>query len=968
MFEHLRSQRIDSLNIEAQEYRHRGTGARHLHLAAEDSNNAFEVAFLTLPQDSAGVAHILEHTVLCGSRRFPVRDPFFLMTRRSLNTFMNAMTASDWTAYPFASQSRKDFNNLLQVYLDAVFFPQLDALDFAQEGHHVEFEVPSDPATDLVYKGVVYNEMKGAMSAPTARLWEALSAELFPTTTYHYNSGGEPEAIPTLTYAQLKAFHAKHYHPSNAFFATYGDLDVTEHQAHFHEWALSYFAARSLDLSIPDERRYTAPRSIVLPYALDGQEDIRDKTHIVLGWLWGKTLDPKEIMAAHLLAGVLLNHSASPLQRALETSPYGAAPSELCGLETANREALFVCGLEGSNPEQAEAVERLVLGVIHEVAERGVPKDMADSVLHQMELAQREIRGDHYPYGLRLLGATIPMALHGGDPIAAIHLDPVLEDLRGAIEQPDFIRDLARRWLLENPHRVRLVMVPDKALSLHQAQATRARLAQLKASMSTEDRSHVVQQAAALQARQNQQDDPDILPKVGLEDVPADLKIPEGRKDRVQDRPLIWFSQGTNRLVYQNIVVELPAFAPEQVELLDLYCNCLTEVGCGERNYLATQAWQAAVSGGISAECSVCATVSELQAIHALLRLGANGLIRNQEALTHLLHETFKYARFDELSRLRELIAQMRAARESGVTDQGHLLAMLAACAGLGPAASLHHQWDGLLGLKRLKALDEAIEDETSLAECADQLAKIHKQLIAAPYQLVVVSEARYQDEIGSALNKIWWEDNPPPRIDSSSFQPRPVAKLVNQAWVTSTEVNFCAQAYLTVPADHPDAPALMVLGRFLQNGYLHRAIREQGGAYGSGASYDANTGAFRFYSYRDPRLAETLEDFSESLRWLQRHPHEYRALEEAILGVISAIDRPSSPAGEAIKTFMASLNGRTPDYRRRLRQHVLGVTLEDLKRVAATYLAAKPVSTAVVTDRRAIEKYRSLDLEILVL
>ncbi len=272
-----------------------------------------------------------------------------------------------------------------------------------------------------------------------------------------------------------------------------------------------------------------------------------------------------------------------------------------------------------------------------------------------------------------------------------------------------------------------------------------------------------------------------------------------------------------------------------------------------------------------------------------------------------------------------------------------------------------------MLGLKRLKALDEAIEDETSLAECADQLAKIHKQLIAAPYQLLVVSEARYQDEIGSALNKIWREDNPP-RIDSSKFQPRPVAKLVNQAWVTSTEVNFCAQAYLTVPADHPDAPALIVLGRFLQNGYLHRAIREQGGAYGSGASYDANTGAFRFYSYRDPRLAETLEDFSESLRWLQRHPHEYHALEEAILGVISAIDRPSSPAGEAIKTFMASLNGRTPDYRRRLRQHVLGVTLEDLKRVAATYLAAKPVSTAVVTDRRTIEKYHSLDLEVLVL
>ncbi len=967
IFEHLRSQPIASLNIEAQEYRHRITGARHLHLAAEDRNNAFAVAFLTPPQDSTGVAHILEHTVLCGSRRFPVRDPFFLMTRRSLNTFMNAFTSSDWTAYPFASQNQKDFKNLLQVYLDAVFFPQLNVLDFAQEGCHLEFEDHENPTTDLVYKGVVYNEMKGAMSSPSTRLAQALSAELFPTTPYHHNSGGEPEAIPRLTYEQLKAFHARHYHPSNAFFATYGDFDVAEHQAHFHEWALRYFEARPLDLRIPDEQRYTSPRSVTLPYALEGEEGVRNKTHIVLGWLLCRTTELKEILSAHLLAGILLNHSASPLRHALETSPLGASPSELCGLEGATREASFVCGLEGSEPEHAQAVEKLILGVIQEVAERGVPKALAEAMLHQMELSQREIRGGAHPYGLQLLETAIPVALHGGDPIAALNLDPVLEDLREALGEPGFIRDLARRSLLENPHRVQVVMVPDKTLSVRQAKATRERLARLKSSLSAAEKARLVQQALILQARQNGPNDPDLLPRVGLEDVPLDLTIPEGRKDEVRGIPLTWYSQGTNGLVYQYLVAELPRLTPEQMDLFDLYCAFLTELGSGARDYLEIQAAQAAISGGLNAQGTVCAKLDEVQAIHAFFRLGGNSLARNQEALAQLLRETFHQARFDELPRLRELLAQLCAAREASVTDQGHLLAMLAACSGLGPAAFLHHQWDGLLGLKRLKALNKAMEEEANLAQFAARLASIHKRLSSAPCQLVVVSEARHQEAMASALNTVW-QGHGTPAAGLSRLRPEPVAETVHQAWVTSTEVNFCAKAYPTVAADHPDAPALLVLGRFLQNGFLHRAIREQGGAYGSGAGYDADTGAFQFYSYRDPRLAETLEDFDASLRWLLSSRHEHRPLEEAILGVIGAIDRPSSPAGEAIKAFMSSLNGRTPDYLRRLRQRVLEVELEGLRGVAETYLTPERASIAVISNPRTVESYRHLNFEVRVL
>ena len=481
-FQHLRSHPIPALRLEFQEYRHRATGARHLHLAADDPHNAFMVAFLTVPQDSSGIAHILEHTALCGSQRYPVRDPFFMMIRRSLNTFMNAFTSSDWTAYPFASQNKKDFNNLLDVYLDATFFPLLNESDFAQEGHRLEFAQPDNPQSELLFKGVVFNEMKGALSSPVQRLGQELQHRLFPTTTYHHNSGGDPTVIPDLTHAQLKAFHARHYHPSNAIFLTYGDIPAAEHQARFETQALHQFQALPLDLAIPDERRYTAPVTDLIHYPLDGTDDLSDQTHIVLGWLLGPITDPMATLRARLLSDVLLDNSSSPLRHALETSQLGTAPSPLCGFDTATREATFVCGLEGSNPEAAEAVEQLIFDVLHQVVAQGAPQEAIDAALHQLELSEREITGDGFPYGLRLIMEALTPAIHGADPLPALDSDPLLEQLRAESRDPDFIPRLVRQLLLDNPHRVRLTMAPDAELSAKQAAAEQERLAAIQPS------------------------------------------------------------------------------------------------------------------------------------------------------------------------------------------------------------------------------------------------------------------------------------------------------------------------------------------------------------------------------------------------------------------------------------------------------------------------------------------------------
>lgn len=963
-FEWLRSSRIPSLNVELQEYRHKVTGAPHLHIAADDDQNAFLVGFRTVPQDSTGVAHILEHTTLCGSRRYPVRDPFFMMTRRSLNTFMNAFTASDWTAYPFASCNRKDFYNLLQVYLDAVFFPTLDPLDFAQEGHRVEFAEPDNPDSPLVFKGVVFNEMKGAMSAPPSALYQYLTRHLFPTITYHHNSGGDPERIPDLSYDQLKAFHARHYHPSNALFMTYGDIAAEEHQAWFEDCALKEFQRLEADIHVPDEQRYAAPLTVAERYALDGEEDTADKTHIVLGWLLGNGTDPETLLTAHLVSDVLLDNSASPLRQVLETSELGSAPSPLCGLSDSSREMFLAAGLEGSNPEHAVAVEQLILDTLRRIAEEGVPQEQVEAMLHQLELSQREVSGDGFPYGLQLMVHALAPALHGADAAAVLDIDPILTRLRQRIADPEFIKGEVRR-LLANPHRVCLTMRPDTTLSAERAAQEAARLAAMKEGLGAEEKQRIVAQAAALAARQAQQDDPEVLPKVSLDDVPTELHVPQGEAAAVAAIPSTWYTRGTNGLVYQELVVDLPALEPDLADLLPMFCNIVTEVGSGGRDYLATQELQAAVTGGLAARSTVRGAIDDATRGRGVFVLAGKALARNHAALTDLLRETFDSARFDELERLRELVAQERMHQEQSVTGSGHGLAMMAAAAGLSPTAALNHRWHGLAAIKALKGLDDALDDAAALQAFARRLQRLRDALLAAPRQFLLIGEAEQRSDLGAVLSARW-ADTPAAQAGApftlpAGNEPR------NQGWTTSTQVNFCARAYPAVPMEHPDGAALMVLGGFLRNNYLHRAIREQGGAYGGGAGYDPDSAAFRFYSYRDPRLAETLADFDASVKWLLDHEHPWRLVEEAILGVIASIDKPGSPAGEVKKTFHAALHGRTPEQRRRFRARVLQVTQDDLKRVAASYLKPEAASTAVISNPATL-KQADLGLEIIQL
>lgn len=960
-FKLLRTQSIDALHVVAEEYEHSKTGARHLHFAADNSENVFLVGLRTVPTDNSGVAHILEHTALCGSEKYPVRDPFFMMIRRSLNTFMNAFTSSDWTAYPFASKNRKDFNNLLEVYLDAVFFSRLDEMDFLQEGHRLEFEQSDNTDSELCYKGVVYNEMKGAMSAPVSQLWQLLTRHVFPTTTYHYNSGGDPEHITDLSYEQLKSFYAKHYHPSNAVFLTFGDIPAVEHHERFHSLALHRFEKEDHGVRVDDEKRYCAPIRVQENYPIEPGESVEHKTHIVMSWLLGHGFDLEQNLEAHLLSNVLFENSAAPLQRALESSDLGHAPSPLCGLEDSNREMAFACGIEGSEPGCEEAMETLVLQVLQEVAEKGVAIERLEAVLHQLELSQREISGDSYPFGLQvILGALSPM-LHGGDPVALLDLEPVLKRLREQIQDPDYFKSLVKKLLLNNSHRVTLTMKPDQYFEAVRAQLLKQELAQKKAQLDADAKQAIVRQSEALNERQMQKDDESILPKVGIADVPLNLTFPSGEMG-AEELDVRCYRQGTNGLVYQQIVIDLPPLNQRQQSLLPVYSSVVTELGVANASYLEMQNRLSAQTGGISAYSSVKGSLDDEQDISGVIVFSGKALNRNHANLSAMLHEILEQVRFDETERLKELVAQMRARREQSVTSNGHSLAMGLAASKMSPAAQLGFQLGGMGGIKSIKLLDDQLADPSALEDLAQELAAIHSLVKQSARKFLVVSESEMVEPVVADIRRCHQGFR---ATQTERFTLPYLRESVQEAWVTSTQVNFCAKAYPSVPIGHADAPALTVLGGFLRNGFLHRAVREQGGAYGGGAGQDSATAAFRFYSYRDPRLTETLSDFDRSIEWLLKEEHDPEALEQAILGVVSQIDKPKSPAGDAKSDYHSELFGRTQAQRKQFRAQVLQVSLADLLRVAQQYLQADQASVGVISNAAKRAELESLGLAV---
>ena len=936
MFNLQEQKNIPLLDVNAQIYNESEFNCKHVHLESDSNEKVFMVAFRTIPEDSTGVAHILEHTALCGSKKYPVRDPFFMMIRRSLNTFMNAFTSSDWTAYPFATLNKKDFDNLLGVYLDSAFFPNLDSLDFAQEGHRLEFQEKNNPESEIEIKGVVYNEMKGAMSSITSQLWHGMSKHLYPSSTYKHNSGGNPENIIDLSHEDLVNFHKKHYHPSNATFFTYGNIDPIEIQSFIKENVLDNFSPSNEVVAVKNEDRFDAPITVSDFY--NPQPGDEDNHHIVLSWLLNESHNPVQLLETYLMSNILLDNSASPLRKVLESTKLGKSPSPLTGLEADQKELVFAAGLEGVDSNKSKEVETLIMECLNKLVKDGVPKDLIESSLHQLEIRQREITGSGMPFGLQIMLTCLPACIHNDNPLNILDLDNAFNTIKNNLKTDNYIENLIEKNLIKNNHRLTYSLVPDTELNKKNEEKIQNKVLDITKSLSEQDKEQLVKLANDLEDRQNTIDDPEVLPKVTREDIPKIRKYASPITSENKESRNYYYKTGTNGIVYHSMIFPCDALEKDELKIASLFSNTLTDIGLGDKGYEDIQKYQSSITGGVSA--SFVTLPNKLDDTYKLaLKVSSKSLEGNESFMQDLMMRTVKESNFDETDRIKELLEFISSDNEKSVIQNGHILSMSNAASQISNIASTNDLTSGLRFIHNTNQLSKLVAAPNELSKYLELLKSIKTKISETPSHFFTASALNKED---INLNFL---------IEETNRQHKQQNLVTTQddslGWITGSQVCFCAEAFPTVDFRHEDAPALTVLGTVLRNGYLHSAIREKGGAYGAGASQDSSNKVFKFFSYRDPKCSETFDEFKNSREWSIKNITEEQ-LEEGVLGVISSIDKPLSPFGEAMSDFMSKLDQKSQDERLHFRAKVKECKLADLMYVSEKYLFGESKRSAI--------------------
>ncbi|MGI8426832.1 MAG: insulinase family protein [Actinomycetota bacterium] len=940
------------------ELRHVKTGARHIHIACPEDNHTFGVLFPTVPEDSSGVAHILEHVVLAGSKRFPVRDPFFSMIPRSLKTFMNAMTASDWTMYPFSTRNEKDFFNLLSIYLDAAFFPLISEEAFKQEGHRFEFEVPEDSKSGLRYKGVVFNEMKGAMATPQSVMEQGIGSSLFPDLTYANNSGGDPEHIPQLTWQQLKEFHAVHYHPSNAYFFTYGNLQLDRLLREIESQALSHFDKLEVDVAIPDARPFAKATSVELTYPLSPSEESAKKSQVLVAWVANRVTDSFETLTLRVLTEVLLGNPAAPLYRALMGSGIGDALADGTGYHTEFRQAVLGAGLQGISAEDAEQVEKLIFETLASLAEGGLGKADIEAAIHQLEFEAREVSNRGFPYSLKLFFELAGAYIYGGDPYLSLQFEQDLARLRQSLESGPYLEDCLRRWFLDNKHRALIILRPDQELEARKTAEELAKLAEIEAGLSDQQLKEIVQQALRLKELQEAKQDLSSLPTLELADVPMRFEaVPEQIED-IAGAVTGLFPQPTNGIVYVDIRADFSDLPDRLVDLLPLFSFALPKMGAAADDYQAMARRISQYTGGIQSAAGVRPQAGS-EDVLSNWTISGKALVRNLAEFMAILRDFLTAVQFDP-KRLQELIGEMRAHMQAQVVSSGTQFAMYLASAKLSVAGALDERLHGLSQLKVLKRLSQASADE--LDQVIADLTAISVHLFRnRGLRVCVTAEQKCFDDI-RALLETTLGALPPGGAGSAIVPVEPAGGAKSEARTTSVPVAFNVKLFKTVGISHADAPALMALGHFMRATFLHREIREKGGAYGAGASFDAEKGQFSFTSFRDPNIAKTYKAFDQAVRFVTAGGLDPDEVKEAVLSACGAVDPLESPDTKGRRRFFDDLAGYSLELRQRFKKGLLQLDAEDLIRVTNKYLVSgDPIMATVCNADMVAEANRAM-------
>jgi len=929
---------IKELNTKARLFRHVKTGARLLSLENKDENKVFGISFRTPPPDSTGLPHIMEHAVLCGSRRYPVKEPFVELLKGSLKTFLNAFTSPDKTTYPVASQNLKDFYNLVEVYLDAVFYPLLVPHTLQQEGWHYELDSLDDP---LTYKGVVFNEMKGAYSDPDSLLGKHVQEALFPDNVYGLDSGGDPLHIPDLTYAQFKTFHQTYYHPSNSYIFFYGDDDPEQRLRLMNTW-LKDFELLKVDSAIALQPRFAQPKKLEFPYDVSEGEggEGGKKAMLTTNWVQAAVGDSQLILTLDMLGYILVGTPASPLRKALIDSGLGEDLAGVGGDDT--RQVFFSTGLKGIALEDADKVERLVLETLKKLVKEGIDPDMTAAAVNTYEFRLRENNFGSFPQGLVLMLRALSTWLHDDDPLKPLAFEAPLSAIKTQLEPGNrYFEHLIEEYFLKNPHRATVLLKPDPAIGRQKEEQEKESLAKVRAGLSQAELQAILENTAELKRRQVAPDSPEALatiPGLQLSDldqqirlIPLQVTEQEGSVvgNQVANQ-VLYHDLFTNGIVYLDLGFDLHTLPQEYLPYVTLFGRSLLEMGTEKEDFVKLSQHIGRSTGGITSTSFTSMRRGGEKSVGRLFLRGKATLDKAAELLA-ILQDVLLTARLDNRERFIQIVLEEKAAEEAGLIPAGHRVANTRLRALFNEADWAAEQIGGPSYLFFLRRLAERVD-----ADWPGVLADLE------------AVRSRLVNRRGLLCNVT---------VDGESwnaFQPRLAGFLAAlpsdqgrlQTWKAGggipfeglsipAQVNYVGKGADLFKLGYSLHGSVQVILNFLRTTWLWERVRIQGGAYGGMAVFDIRSGIFTYLSYRDPNLLKTIQNYDGTSQFLKEIDEARLSREElvkSIIGAIGELDAYQLPDAKGFTSMIRHLVGETDALRQQYRDQLLGTTVADFK------------------------------------
>ncbi|MBQ7456613.1 MAG: insulinase family protein [Desulfovibrio sp.] len=930
-------------------WEHKGTKAQCLSITNTDENKCFGVCFRTPPTNSTGVAHIMEHSVLCGSQKYPVKEPFVELLKGSLQTFLNAFTFPDKTCYPVASANLQDFYNLIDVYLDCVFHPMLSEDIFRQEGWHIEAD---DLHTPWVYKGVVFNEMKGAYSSPDSVLAEQSQQSIFPDMLYRFDSGGNPEEIPNLTYEAFRAFHDTYYHPSNARFFFWGD-DPEEERFAILERTLANYTFKAVDSHIPLQQALKEPVYREIFYAAGNEQQ---KAMFTMNWLLAERGNVLEALQMEMLSHILEGMPGSPLQRALIESGLGEDTAG-CGLETDLRQMYYSTGLKGIAAKDIPKAEALIHTTLQNLVKHGIPQSTIDAAVNTVEFDYRESNTGRFPRGLVAMINALATWLYDGNPIDALAWETPLRQIkeRLAAKEPVF-EELISKRLIDNPHRSTVVVKPDCSLGTQREQSEADKLAAIQAKADAETKQNLVETTRHLKEIQTTPDSKEALatiPQLTPDNLPRkNTPIPETCLDL--GFPFYAHEQPTVGIAYTSLFLPLGHVPTHLLPLLPLYFRTLTEIGTEKRDYVALGDAICGQTGGIHCGMFLATTLTSKQCL-SYCSLAGKAVYAKVDALFGLFEEILCHPLRDTqkiLDRLGQILLEIRASLEESVQSAGHAFVQTRLRARYNLQDAIAEQTNGISYLESIRALVQRFEKNPS--SLLDDLACIRSALLAQEGAFwSCTAEEEGLRRVADAAKKLL--QTLPKQANAPLASPLALPTLPShEAFITPARINFVGKGVnLAAKGWHYHGSASVIM-RYLRMSYLWETVRVRGGAYGAFCTLDRAKGSLLCTSYRDPNVEDTLKAYDDMALFLKNFTPDTAQLNQAIVGAVGDLDTYHLPSAKGSLALSRTLTEDTESMRQTMREEMLSTTAKDFRDFSEIIALLAEGETCVIGGQEA--------------